>query len=98
MPHYETIDRPVELLSEYCYYTDKVNGVTKYYLLRGESLVPYTQTISTIADQKYATLNQYTIYDKQIRQENGTIKHTYYTYDGNITNLIKNYSTQINYC
>ena len=97
MPHYETIDRPVELLSEYCYYTDKVNGVTKYYLLRGESLVPYTKTVSTITDQKYATLNQYTIYDKQIRQENGTIKHTYYTYDGNRTNLIKNYSTQINY-
>jgi hypothetical protein len=50
MPHYETIDRPVELLSEYCYYTDKVNGVTKYYLLRGESLVPYTKTIHTITD------------------------------------------------
>lgn len=97
MPHYETIDRPVELLSEYCYYTEKVNNVTSYYLFRNEQLIPYTGGVASIGDNKYTTLNQYTVYDKQIRQEDGSIKHSYYKYNGSYTEPIKDYSTQINY-
>lgn len=97
MPHYETIDRNVELLSEYCYYTEKINNITSYYLFRNEQLIPYTGDVASIGDNKYTTLNQYTVYDKQIRQEDGSINHSYYRYNGSYTEPITNYSTKINY-
>ena len=98
MKHYETVDQHVELLSEHCYYTEpNSNGTTTYYNLRGERLIPYTGNTADLNTTKYNNLSPYIIYDKQIKQNDGSIKHTYYTYaDGTVTE-IKNYSTEIIY-
>lgn len=98
MKHYETVDQPVELLSEYCYYFEKTpEGSQNYYNLRGENLIPYESNIGNIHSTKYNSLSPYIIYDKQIKQPDGSIKHTYYTYaDGKVTQVI-NYSTEIQY-
>lgn len=98
MTHFETVDLPVELLSEYCYYIEPTpEGAYNYYSLRGENLILHEESMGNITDTKYNNLSPYIIYDKQIKQEDGSIKHTYYTYqDGKVTQ-VTNYSTEIQY-
>lgn len=98
MTHFETVDLPVELLSEYCYYIESTpEGTYNYYTLRGENLILHEENMGNITDTKYNNLSPYIIYDKQIKQEDGSVKHTYYTYkDGKVTQVI-NYSTEIQY-
>lgn len=98
MRHYETVDMEVELLSEYCYYLEPTeNGRYNYYSLRGEQLVLHTEDMGNIKDTKYNSLSPYIVYDKQIRQDDGTVQHTYYTYSDGKVSQVTNYSTEIQY-
>lgn len=98
MKHYETIDQKVQLLSEHCYYTEQnSDGTISYYHLRGEKLIPYTGNVADLNTTKYNNLNPYIIYDKQIKQNDGSIKHTYYTYADGMVTEVKNYSTEVIY-
>ena len=98
MRHYETVDQPVELLSEFCYYYERnQDGTYNYYSLRGENLILHEEDMGNIQDTKYNNLSPYIIYDKQIKQDDGSVEHTYYTYADGKVSQITNYSTEIQY-